>query len=309
MANMLSRETVPAPRRLRQALEEAPRTGPVIAPGAYDALTARLIELAGFDAVYLTGFGATASLLGMPDVGLLTGTEMADQTRRLVSAVDIPVIADADTGYGNVVNVARTVSVYEQAGAAAIQLEDQVNPKKCGHMSGKALVSAGEMIGKIHSAVDARRNPDTVLIARTDAIAVDGVEAAIARARAYHAAGADALFVEAPTSEADIELLAGELAAEMPLVFNWVEGGKTPPLTLERMRELQFAMVIYPIGTLLAATARARSYLADLREHGTPTAASLAGLPSFEDFTSVVGLQDVRALENRYVSEEAISAV
>jgi 2-methylisocitrate lyase-like PEP mutase family enzyme len=205
----------------------------VILPGAYDGLSARLVEAAGFDAVYMTGFGSTATLLGKPDVGLLSGSEMADNARRLASAVGIPLVADADTGYGNAVNVARTVAEYERAGVAGIQLEDQVSPKKCGHMAGRAIIPTGEMVGKLHAAVDARRDPDLVLIARTDAIAVDGVDAAIERARAYLAAGADALFVEAPTTEADVERIAGELAGEAPLVFNRVEGGRTPPIDVE----------------------------------------------------------------------------
>jgi 2-methylisocitrate lyase-like PEP mutase family enzyme len=295
-------------RRLRAALADVSSTGPIIAPGAYDALSARLIEQAGFGAVYLTGFGATASLLGMPDIGLLTGTEMADQARRLVTAVGLPVIADADTGYGNAINVARTVALYEQAGVAGIQLEDQVAPKKCGHMSGKAIVPAAEMVGKIHAAVDARMHADTVLIARTDAIAVDGIDAAIERAHLYRAAGADVLFVEAPTSETDIEKLAGSLASDMPLVFNWAEGGRTPGIGLDRIRELGFALVLYPIATLLAATSAVQAVLADIREHGTPSA-SLPSMPSFDDFTDTVGLPEILRLEKRYTAELSSTAV
>ncbi|GAA4675973.1 oxaloacetate decarboxylase [Pseudonocardia yuanmonensis] len=273
--------------------------GPLLAPGAYDALSARLVEQAGFDAVYMTGFGTTAGLLGRPDVGLLTGTEMADNARRLVAAVDVPVIADGDTGYGNAINVLRTVQTYEQAGVAAIQLEDQVTPKKCGHMSGKEIVPLPEMLGKIRAATEARRDPEFLIIARTDAVAVEGVDAAIERARAFRDAGADLLFVEAPTSGADIERVAGELAGVAPLVFNWAEGGKTPPLTLERIAELGFALVLYPIGTLLAATAGIRSLLETLRKDGTPQAA-LPGLPAFDEFTSLVGLPEVQELEQRY---------
>ncbi|WP_256993539.1 isocitrate lyase/PEP mutase family protein [Rhodococcus sp. 06-418-5] len=300
-------DTHPA-RRLRAALADVSSTGPIIAPGAYDALSARLIEQAGFGAVYLTGFGATASLLGMPDIGLLTGTEMADQARRLVTAVGLPVIADADTGYGNAINVARTVALYEQAGVAGIQLEDQVAPKKCGHMSGKAIVPVEEMVGKIHAAVDARKQADTVLIARTDAIAVDGIDAAIERAHLYRAAGADVLFVEAPTSETDIEKLAGSLASDMPLVFNWAEGGRTPGIGLDRIRELGFALVLYPIATLLAATSALQAVLADIREHGTPSA-SLPSMPSFDDFTDTVGLPEILRLEKRYTPELSSTAV
>jgi carboxyvinyl-carboxyphosphonate phosphorylmutase len=293
MADLLS--TPPSPRaRLRELLASP---APVVAPGAYDALSARLIEQAGFDVVYMTGFGTTASLIGRPDVGLLTGAEMVDNARRIVSAVDVPVIADADTGYGNALNVLRTVQLYEQAGVAGIQLEDQVMPKKCGHMSGKALIGTDEMVGKVRAAVSARRDPDLVLIARTDAVAVLGLEEAINRARAYAEAGADLLFVEAPTSEEDIATVAAELRDVAPLVFNWAEGGKTPPLSHARMRELGFRLVIYPIGTLLAATAGIRSLLAGLRADGVPP---LAGLPAFAEFTDLVGLPEVQELEQRF---------
>ena len=202
--------------------------GPLVAPGAHDALAARLVEQAGFEAVYLTGFGTSGSLIGRPDVGLLSAGEMVEQARRLVDAVDIPVIADADTGYGNAINVIRTVRAYEQAGVAALQLEDQVMPKKCGHMSGKAVISAEEMCGKIRAATQARRDPDLVIIARTDAAAVLGLDEAVDRARSYAEAGADVLFVEAPTSEEDITRVAGELRDVAPMVFNWAEGGRTP---------------------------------------------------------------------------------
>ena len=284
-----------APRARLRELLAAP--APLVAPGAYDALSARLVEQAGFDAVYMTGFGTTASLIGRPDVGLLSGAEMVDNARRIATAVDVPVIADADTGYGNALNVVRTVQLYEQAGVAGIQLEDQVMPKKCGHMSGKALIGTDEMVGKVHAAAAARRDPDLVLIARTDAVAVSGVDDALQRARAYADAGADLLFVEAPTSEADIERVAGELAGVAPLVFNWAEGGRTPPLSLARMTELGFALVIYPIGTLLAATAGIRSLLATLRRDGIP---SLDGLPAFEEFTDLIGLPEVQDLERRF---------
>lgn len=295
MGNLLS--TPPAPRaRLRALLAEP---GPVVAPGAYDALSARLVEHAGFDVVYMTGFGTTASLTGRPDVGLLSGTEMADNLRRIVAAVDVPVIADADTGYGNAINVVRTVQTYEQAGVAALHLEDQVMPKKCGHMSGKAVVGTDEMVGKIRAAAAARRDPDLVLIARTDAVAVEGIDAAVERAHRYAGAGADVLFVEAPTSEEDIARVARELSGVAPLVFNWAEGGRTPPLSLERMGELGFSLVLYPIGTLLAATAGIRRFLDGLRRDGTP-APQLSELPEFGEFTDLVGLPEISALERRF---------
>ncbi|WP_116450246.1 isocitrate lyase/PEP mutase family protein [Blastococcus litoris] len=295
MADLLSTGRTPR-ARLRELIGGS---APLVAPGAYDSLSARLVEQAGFDAVYMTGFGTTASLIGRPDVGLLTGTEMVDNARRIAAAVDVPVIADADTGYGNAINVVRTVQLYEQAGVAAIQLEDQVMPKKCGHMSGKLLVGADEMAGKIRAAVEARRDPDLLVIARTDAVAVTGTDDAIARARAFAEAGADVLFVEAPTSEADIERVAGELRGVAPLVFNWAEGGKTPPLSLERITELGFSLVIYPIGTLLAATAGIRSLLATLGRDGVPTAA-LDAVPTFGEFTDLIGLPEVQRLEQRF---------
>ena len=286
-----------APRARLRELLAGPK--PVVAPGAYDALSARLVEQAGFGVVYMTGFGSTASLIGRPDVGLLTGTEMIDNARRIVAAVDVPVIADADTGYGNAVNVVRTVQGYEQAGVAGIHLEDQVMPKKCGHMSGKAVIGVDEMVGKIRAAVAARRDPDLLLIARTDAAAVDGLAAAIARGRAYADAGADLLFVEAPTSEDDIATVAAELHGVAPLVFNWAEGGRTPPLSLDRIAELGFSLVLFPIGTLLAATAGIRALLATLRTDGTP-AAALPGLPTFDGFTDLIGLPEIRDLERRF---------
>ena len=295
MAELLSNGH-PARARLRELV-----TGPapLVAPGAYDGLSARLIEQAGFDAVYMTGFGTTASLIGRPDVGLLSGAEMVDNARRIVSAVDLPVIADADTGYGNAINVVRTVQLYEQAGVAGIQLEDQVMPKKCGHMSGKLLIGADEMAGKLRAAVEARRDPDLLIIARTDAVAVTGTDDAIARARVFADAGADLLFVEAPSSEADIERVATELRGVAPLVFNWAEGGRTPPLSLERITELGFSLVIYPIGTLLAATAGIRTMLATLKRDGVPTAA-LDAVPTFGEFTDLIGLPEVQQLEQRF---------
>ena len=295
MGDLLSRPAAVRPR-LRELLA---RPEPLAAPGAYDALSARLVEQAGFDVVYMTGFGSTASLVGRPDVGLLTGTEMVDNARRIAAAVDVPVIADADTGYGNAINVVRTVQAYEQAGVAGIHIEDQVMPKKCGHMSGKAVIPADEMVGKLRAAVAARRDPVFLLIARTDAAAVEGLGAALDRARAYADAGADVLFVEAPTSEDDIARVASELRGVAPLVFNWAEGGRTPAMPLARIAELGFALVLFPIGTLLAATAGIRSLLATLRADGVPSAA-MPDLPTFDGFTDLIGLPEIRDLEQRF---------
>jgi carboxyvinyl-carboxyphosphonate phosphorylmutase len=294
MANLLNGHNLGA-TGLRTLLAHPPT---IVAPGAYDALSARLIEEAGFPAVYMTGFGIAASLLGRPDVGLTTLSEMVDSVRRIVQAVSIPVIADADTGYGNAHNVVRTVRDYEMAGVAGIQLEDQLFPKRCGHMNNKQVVPAEEMIGKIEAAVAARRSDDLVIIARTDARAVEGFESAIERARRYHAAGADMIFVEAPQSEDEIETVARELAG-IPLFFNWAEGGKTPPVSLERLQTLGYRVVIFPVGSLLASTAAVRAHLQTLRRDGTPQAA-MSQVTPFPEFLDFIGLPEIDRLDDQY---------
>ncbi len=283
--------------RLR-ALLESGKT--IVAPGAFDPLAARLVEEAGFPAVYMTGFGTSAALLGRPDVGLLTMTEMAGNAGRIADCVDIPVIADADTGYGNALNVIRTVGAYEAAGVAGIHIEDQVAPKKCGHMEGKLVIPAEEMAAKVRAAVEARSQPEFVIIARTDARAVEGLDRALDRARLYAAAGADALFIEALVSEAEVEQAALAFP-DVPLLFNWAEGGKTPTVSLARLTELGYRIVIFPIGTLLAATAAMRAVLAEITRSGTP-AAALTGLPSFAEFVDFIGLPQVREAEQRYAT-------
>jgi 2,3-dimethylmalate lyase len=270
----------------------------VLAPGCYDALGARLIEQAGFSAAYMTGFGSAASRLGRPDVGLMTMTEMVDNARRIVEAVHIPVVADADTGYGNSINVIRTVREYEAAGVAAIHLEDQVMPKKCGHMEGKQVVGVDEMAAKIAAAVAARRSPDFLIIARTDARAVEGLDAALARARRYREAGADMLFVEAPQSVGEIEAVA-EAFQDVPLLFNYAEGGKTPAVDYEFLKRLGFSLVIFPLTLLLSATGAMRTALARLQSDGTPIEL-LPSLPGFDEFLSLVGIEEIRELEQRF---------
>jgi 2-methylisocitrate lyase-like PEP mutase family enzyme len=288
------------PARLRELLNSGQT---VVAPGAFDPLAARLVEEAGFAAVYMTGFGTSAALLGRPDVGLLTMTEMADSAGRIAACVDIPLIADADTGYGNPLNVIRTVGAYEAAGVAGLHIEDQVAPKKCGHMEGKLVIGADEMAQKVRAAVDARTDPDFVIIARTDARAVEGLDSALDRARRYRDAGADVLFIEALVSEAEIEAAAAAFP-DVPLLFNWAEGGKTPPVSLGRLTELGYRIVIFPIGTLLAATAAMRRILREIAAAGTP--ASLLGeLPTFGEFTDFIGLPDVRGIEQRYIARES----
>jgi 2-methylisocitrate lyase-like PEP mutase family enzyme len=270
----------------------------VLAPGCYDALGARLIEEAGFPAAYMTGFGSAASRLGRPDIGLMSLPEMVDNAARIASAVDIPVVADADTGYGNAINVIRTVREYEAAGVAAIHIEDQVMPKKCGHMEGKLLVPPREMAAKVSAAVAARRSPEFLIIARTDARAVEGLDSALERARTYVDAGADALFVEAPQSEAEIEAVA-QAFPDVPLLFNYAEGGKTPPVSYDRLRSLGFSLVIFPLTLLLVATEAMRAALARVKADGTPIDLLPTMLP-FDEFLSFIGLPEIRELEQRF---------
>lgn len=251
----------------------------------------------------MTGFGTAASVLGRPDVGLLGMSEMVEHARRIVQAVRVPVIADADTGYGNPINVIRTVQEYEAAGVAAIHLEDQLAPKKCGHMEGKQVIPATEMVQKLRAAVEARRSSDFLIIARTDARAVEGMASALQRARRYRQAGADVLFVEAPQSEEEIATVA-RMFPDVPLLFNWAEGGKTPAVPLARLRELDYAIVIFPVGTLLAATRAIREVLAKIRETGTPMPV-MERLVPFQEFLDFIGLPEVRELEQRFAETEA----
>jgi carboxyvinyl-carboxyphosphonate phosphorylmutase len=271
---------------------------PILAPGAYDALTARLIEQAGFPAVYMTGFGTSASLLGRPDVGLLTMSQMVDNARRIAQAVDVPVIADADTGYGNALNVIRTVQDYELAGVSAIHIEDQVMPKKCGHMDNKQVISTSEMAEKIRAATEARSSPDFLIIARTDARAIEGLDGALRRAHAYRDAGADLLFIEAPQTEDEVAEVARAFPG-VPLLFNWAEGGKTPAMPLDQLKQLGYRIIIFPISGLLAAAKAVRAAMAEIRATGTPIRL-VSDLMSFHEFNEMIGLAEVRRLEQRF---------
>lgn len=275
------------------------RGEPLLAPGAFDSLSARLVEEAGFEAVYMTGFGASASVLGRPDVGLLTMNEMVDHARQISEAVaPLPVIADADTGYGNAINVIRTVQQYELAGVAGIHIEDQLAPKKCGHMSGKVVIPADEMEGKIRSAIAARRDPDFVIIARTDARAVEGLDSAIERAKRYRECGADVLFVEAPEDHWEIEKIAKTFEG-FPLIFNWAEGGKTPPINYKQIKDLGFSIVIFPVGTLLSATRAMQIVLKSIKEIGTPLDVMNLMVP-FGEFLDFIGLPEINRLEQKF---------
>jgi 2-methylisocitrate lyase-like PEP mutase family enzyme len=230
-------------------------------------------------------------------------TEMVGNAARIADCVDIPVIADADTGYGNPLNVIRTVGAYEAAGVAGIHIEDQVAPKKCGHLEGKLVIPAQEMAEKVRAAVEARTQPEFVIIARTDARAVEGLERSLQRGRMYREAGADALFIEALTSEAEAEEAAKAFPG-VPLLFNWAEGGKTPPVSLDRLKELGYRIVIFPISTLLAATGAMRRILQEIAEAGTP-AAAIHELPTFAEFVDFIGLPQVREAEQRYAATAA----
>lgn len=282
--------------RLRELL-----AGPdlVVAPGAYDALSARLIAQAGFPAVYMTGFGTAASVLGQPDVGLLTMSEMVSRAAALAAVVgDLPLIADADTGYGNPINVRRTIREYERAGVAAVHIEDQVWPKKCGHMEGKQVIPLNEMVQKIHAAVDARQDPDFVIIARTDANAVNGFEDALQRGQAYHEAGADVVFIEAPRSVAELKAIA-QTFPNVPLLYNWAESGKTPLLSLDEIQALGYKLVIFPVSMLFAATYAMLGLLEVLKQGQTPTSFA-EHMVTFSQFTDQIGLPEIQALERRY---------
>ena len=287
---------MPNTTRLRELLVQQDL---LVAPGAYDALSARLIVQAGFPAVYMTGFGTAASVLGQADVGLLTMSEMVSRAATLAAVVgDRPLIADADTGYGNPINVRRTVREYERAGAAAIHIEDQVWPKKCGHMEGKQVIPADEMVQKIHAAVDARQDPDFVIIARTDANAVYGLEDALSRGRAYREAGADVIFIEAPRSIEELRAIA-QAFPDVPLLYNWAESGKTPLLSLEDIHALGFQLVIFPVSVLFTATQALLGLLEVLKQGQTPLAFA-EHMVTFSQFTDQIGLPDIQALERRY---------
>ncbi len=266
--------------------------------GAHDVFTARLIEAAGLETVFLGGFGTSASLLGLPDVGFITLSEMADAVRRMALRVRIPVVADGDTGHGDLHNVARTVREFERAGAAGVLLEDQVTPKRCGHFAGKQVIAADEMVLKLKAALAARTDPDFVIIARTDARAVEGIDGAIERANRYGAAGADVCFIEAPQSR--VELAAIPLAVRYPLLVNMLTGGATPILTVEELGRLGYKIVVCPIETLLAAGRAVQRVIDALLTRGRCDLPD-ADMMTFAEVKKVLGLDDVMGLRQRLV--------
>lgn len=280
-------------KKLRELLK---RDEILIAPGAYDAWSARLVEVAGFSAVYMTGYGVSASVLGKPDIGLVTLTEMSNQLRNIVAAVDIPVIADADNGYGGLLNVIRTVELYEQTGLAAIQLEDQVTPKRCGHMEGKEVIPKEEMVAKIKAAVYARKDPDFMIIARTDARAVNNFEDAVDRAVAYEEAGADIIFFEAPQSVEEMKEFHKHI--KVPTFANMVEKGKTPLLTGKELYDIGYKIVIYPVSSLYVVTKAILDMLKVIKETET-TRDIIDKMIPFDTFNEMISLNKLRDLEKQ----------
>ena len=265
--------------------------------GAYDALSARLVERAGFDLTFVHDYGVSASLLGMPDMGLVTLTEMTDILEKVVKAVNIPVIGDGGCGFGNPLNTYRTVREYESIGVAGVNLEDQVYPKRCGHLAGKQVVEPSEMVEKIRAAVDARKDPDFVITARVDSIAIHGLDDAIKRANIYVEAGADMIFVEAPTTEADIQRIITETNA--PSWINMVEGGKTPLVPIPKLQQMGAALVDYGPLVLFAAAGGVERALQALKRDGT-TANHLKELMLFTEINELNRIDDYRAMETRY---------
>ncbi len=281
---------------LRQRLHGAPIT---VAPGVADALGALIVEQAGFDTAYLSGASIAYARFGRPDIGLVTMSEALDALSAITERTGLKLIVDADTGFGNALNVQRTVRLFERAGAAAIQIEDQTLPKRCGHLGGKTLVEAAEMVGKIRAALDARHSDDTLIIARTDAIAVEGLDSALARAERYREAGADMLFIEAPQTETELRRIARRFAGRVPLMANMVEGGRTPQKTAAELEELGFSVVIFPGGMVRAVARTMQDYVASLARHGTNQPFRDRML-SFGEINRLVGTPDMLALGARF---------
>jgi len=285
---------------LRQLLKQLfKRDRLLVAPGCFDGLSARLVEEAGFEAAYLSG-GAVARSMGIPDIGLVTMSEVIDRAAQVVAAVKIPIIADADTGYGNAVNLVRSVREFERTGVAAIHIEDQITPKRCGHLDGKEVIPLAEMEKKLQAALASRSDPDFSIIARTDARGVHGFDDAIRRGRAFAELGVDAVFVEAPQSEAELEEIPRALA-NVPLLVNVFKGGKTPMLPVERLQQMGYRIAIYPSETQRAAIHAMRQALGLLKREGTTEKMDDA-LTTFKERDKVVGLDEWQQLEKQYLA-------
>ena len=274
----------------------------LIAPGVFDGLSARLVEEAGFEAIYLSG-GAVARSMGVPDIGLVTMSEVIERAVQVVAAVKIPVIADADTGYGNALNLVRAVREFERAGVAAIHIEDQVTPKRCGHLEGKEVISLAEMEKKLAAALQSRSDPDFIIIGRTDSRAIHGLDDAIQRGKSFAKLGVDAVFVEAPQSEKELETIARSIT-EVPLMVNMFKGGKTPLLPASRLEEMGFRIAIFPSESQRAAIYAMREALAMLKRDGS-TEAMDDRLTTFKERDRIVGLEEWERLERQYLKSVA----
>jgi carboxyvinyl-carboxyphosphonate phosphorylmutase len=283
---------------LRDQLEDKKKI--IVLPGVFDALSARIAEQVGFDAMFQTGYGSSASLLGMPDFGLLNAGESVDNARRIIRAVSVPVLVDADTGYGNPLNVWRVVRELESLGAAGIFLEDQVWPKRCGHMAGKDVISKHEYLSKLKAALEARQSKHFIIVARTDARAPIDLDEAIERGKAYRKAGADVIFVEAPRSLKELKKVADEISA--PLVANMIEDGVTPNLPADELLKLGYRIVVFPLSALYSATYAMREVLVELKKTGT-TRETRKIMVTFKDFNRFVGLGKYVDLEKRYMHD------
>lgn len=288
-----------ATTRFRQLLS-APEI--LVMPGVHDALSAKIAAAEGFQALTMGGFSATGVLLGEPDTSQLTASELAEHYARVCDAVELPVFADGDTGFGNVTNVARTVRLYERAGVAGLFIEDQVFPKRCGHMPGKAVIGIEEMLGKVKAALDARVDPDLVIMARTDALVVEGVDAALERARLFREAGADLIFVESPRNETEMRRIVEEVGGLQ--LANMVDGGLTPAMTADELQGLGFAAAVWPVANVFAVAWTLRRFYAALRRDGG-TAGFQDRMLSFREFTDLVGLPELREGEQRYLDQAA----
>ena len=291
-------EEIMSDRATTQLRHLLAQPGCVVAPGVADAFAARLVKLEGFKALYMTGFGTSLTRLGVPDVGLLTASEMIDNASRIVDASELPLIADADTGYGNPINTRRTIRDYEKAGVAGVHIEDQSWPKRCGHLAGKRVIPVDEMVAKIKAACDARRDKDFMIITRTDAIAIEGLEAALERGERYREAGADMLFIEAPVGRAQVDIVSKRFQG-VPLLYNMAASGKTPDLPADELGKLGFKLSIYPNWVLLAAIPAMQNLLREL--HTTGSIAHMRDkVANFKQFTDIAGLPEIQQLEERY---------
>ena len=275
------------------------KTETLLAPGIYDALSGLIAEQSGAQAVYLSGASIAYTRFGRSDVGLVSVSEVHDTLAAVTDRIKIPIIVDADTGFGNALNVQRTIRNFERAGAAAIQIEDQSFPKRCGHLDGKVLIKTDEMVGKVKAAVDARKTSDTLIIARTDARAVEGLQEAIDRAHTYEEAGADILFIEAPRSVDELKIIRKSFHLNTPLLANMVEGGKTPVKTADDLKSLGFNIVIFPGGAVRAATFQLQEYYAGLLENGSNAEFSKQ-MHDFDSLNAVIGTPELLSIGKKY---------